>query len=95
MLMYRQIRTDNAVFMKKNELPKHVQKLVAKLQKDELVEKEMKDFKKSICKVRIQSSFQEYIINTPPFPLILMPGYTTAFFSQHYPSLLCHESSIG
>ena len=51
--MYRQIRTDNAVFMKENELPKHVEKLVAKLQKDELMEKEMKDFKKSICKVRV------------------------------------------
>ena len=56
MLMYRQIRTDKAVFMNKNELPKHVQKLVARMQDDELKEKKMKDFKKSICKVSL--SFQ-------------------------------------
>lgn len=53
MLMYRQIRTDNAVFMNKNELPDHVQKLVARQHDDEMKEKEMKDFRKSICKVRL------------------------------------------
>ena len=49
--MYRQIRTDNCSFMKESELPEHVQKLVAKLQEDELKERELKDFKKSICRV--------------------------------------------
>ena len=51
MLMYRQIRTDNCVFMNENELPQHVRKLVARLEDDELREKELKDFKKSICRV--------------------------------------------
>ena len=51
MLMYRQIRSDNCVFMKEEELPQHVRKLVTKLEDDELKERELRDFKKSICKV--------------------------------------------
>lgn len=53
MLMYRQIRTDNCVFMNENELPQHVRKLVARLQDDEFREKEMRDLKKSICRIKL------------------------------------------
>ena len=53
MLMYRQIRSDNCVFMNEDELPDHVKKLVTKLHDDELKERELKDFKKSICRVSL------------------------------------------
>ena len=51
MLIYRQIRPDNRIFLQENELPQHVQKLVASLGKEELREKELKEFKHNMCKV--------------------------------------------
>ena len=49
MLMYRQIRTE---FTSEDDLPQHVKKLVKRLQKDEFKEKEERNYKRSICKVR-------------------------------------------
>jgi hypothetical protein len=39
--------------MNEDELPDHVKKLVTKLHDDELKERELKDFKKSICRVSL------------------------------------------
>ncbi|XP_028397293.1 ubiquitin carboxyl-terminal hydrolase 47-like [Dendronephthya gigantea] len=53
MLMYRQIHTDNCVFTSEDDLPQHVKVLVKRLQEDEFKEKEERNYKKSICKIKI------------------------------------------
>ncbi|XP_046844317.1 ubiquitin carboxyl-terminal hydrolase 47-like isoform X2 [Xenia sp. Carnegie-2017] len=53
MLIYRQIRPDNRIFLQENELPQHVKKLVASLGKEELREKELKEFKHNMCKIKL------------------------------------------